>query len=92
MVLHIEGLDPGLGGFGFVEVLVNGGCLRFAESNEVDDVREDFDQTVMSWFQKIGEGKVGDTALFRFGQDCGINAPDFDLLRQVVSAETRKTP
>lgn len=44
-------------------MLVNGSCLRFAESDKVDDVREYFHEAVMRWFEEVGEGKVMDATL-----------------------------
>lgn len=50
MVLGVEGVDAGFGGFGFVEVFVYRGCLGFAKANKVDDVREDLDEAVVGRF------------------------------------------
>ena len=63
MVFEIEGFDTGFCGFGFVEVLVDGGGLGFAEADEIDDVGEDFDEAIVGGFEEVGEGEVVDTAL-----------------------------
>jgi hypothetical protein len=55
LVLEIEGFDAGFGGFGFVEMLIDGGRLLLAEPNEVDDVREDLDEAVVGRFEEVRE-------------------------------------
>ena len=70
MVLHVEGFDAGFGGFGLVEVLVDGRRLRLPKPHEVDDVGEDLDQAVVGGFEEVGEGKVQYAALeFGASQD-----------------------
>ena len=64
LIFGVEGLDAGFGRFGFVEVFVDSGGLRFAEADEVDDVGEDLDEAIMRGFQEVVEGEIGDAALF----------------------------
>jgi hypothetical protein len=63
LVLEIEGFDAGFGGFGFVEMLIDGRRLLLAETNEVDDVREDLDEPVVGRFEEVRKRKVRDSAL-----------------------------
>jgi hypothetical protein len=63
LVLSQELIDSRFGFFGLVEVLVDHRGLRLAETDEVDQVGEDFDESIVSRFCKIGEGKVIDSAL-----------------------------
>ena len=65
MVFQVEGLDARFGSLGFVEMLVDGGGLGLTEPNEVDDVGEDLDQSVMRGSEEIGEGEIMDAALDR---------------------------
>ena len=63
LVLEVEGIDAGFCEFDLVEVRVDGGSLGLSEADEVDDVGEDFDETVMGGAEEVGEGEVGDTTL-----------------------------
>ncbi len=63
MVLEVEGLDPRLCRLGFVEVLIDDSRLRLAEPDEVDYVRKDLDEAVMSRLEEVIEGEICDAAL-----------------------------
>lgn len=63
LIFGVEGLDAGFGAFGFVEVFVDDGGLGFAETDEVDDVGEDFDEALVGGFEEVGEGEVVDATL-----------------------------
>ena len=63
LVFDVEGVDSGFGGFDLVEVLVDDGGLGLSEADKVDDVREDFDETIVGRFEEVGEGEVVDAAL-----------------------------
>lgn len=54
----VELLDAQLGALGFVEVLVDDRCLRFAKADEVDDVGEDFDEPLTRRLVQVLEGEV----------------------------------
>lgn len=63
LVFIVKLLDAELSAFRLVEMLVNDGCLRLAEANEVDDVGEDFDQAFARWLVQVLEREVMDAAL-----------------------------
>ena len=65
IVGRVQGFDAGFGGLELVEVGIDGGGLRLAEADEVDDIGEDFDQTGVYGLGKVGESEVSDAALFR---------------------------
>ena len=44
-------------------MFVDGGGLGFTEADKVDDVGEDFDETIVGGFEEVGEGEVVDAAL-----------------------------
>lgn len=46
-------------------MLIDDRSLRLAETDEVDDVGEYLDQSVMGGFVKVGEGEVFNAALFQ---------------------------
>jgi hypothetical protein len=48
----------------FIEVLINDLGLRLPESDEVDEIGEYFDQSIIRRFGQVGESKVIDTTLF----------------------------
>lgn len=55
LVLEVQGFDPGFGGFGFIEVFIDGRSLRLPKTDEVDDVGKYLHQAVMVWFEEVGE-------------------------------------
>lgn len=63
LVFIVKLLDAELSAFRLVEMLVNDGCLRLAEANEVDDVGEDFDQAFARWLVQVLEREIMDAAL-----------------------------
>jgi hypothetical protein len=63
LVLSQELIDSRFRFLGLVEVLVDHWGLRLAETDEVDKVREDFDESIVSGFRQVGEGKVINSAL-----------------------------
>lgn len=63
LVLVVQGIDARFCELDLVEVHIDGGCLRLAEADEVDEVGEDFDEAVVGGAEEVGEGKVGYTAL-----------------------------
>ena len=89
LVFDVEGVDSGFGGFDLVEVLVDDGGLGFSEADEVDDVREDFDETVVGRFEEVGEGEVVDAALLgNPGQFRGILHADLYIGAEPTSTSS----
>lgn len=59
----VESLNTRFDSFSFVEMLVNYRCLGFSKTDEVDDVRKNFNQSIMCRSQKIRKGEVVYAAL-----------------------------
>lgn len=63
LVFVVQLFDAELGALRLVEMLVNDGCLRLAEADEVDDVGKDFDEAFACGLVQVLECKIVDSAL-----------------------------
>ena len=70
-------------------MLVDGGGLGFSEADKVDDVREDFDETVVGWLKEVGEGEVVDATLFEYpGQFGRILRANLEVVAEHTSTSS----
>ena len=63
LILHVQLLDLHLGRFRFVEMFIYHRGLTLPESDKIDDVRENLDETIVCRLVQVLEGEIRDTAL-----------------------------